>query len=297
MDTISWGTPPVGLFNFPIELWQRNGRFAERGLDLTLSSHLTGEEYGARIREGAYDMGQIGTPVFLPAAVGSREYAVVSVGFCDFAPFYLVAAPEVGGLSDCRGEKVVINKRMTCPGSLLEWHARQEGLSIDDFSVVELMKDSSFDNYGQAFADGIERGAFRIGILYEPYVSLVERRFGWRVLADYADLLRPANYGILLYARRRWIEDKPDLVRRMVQAYFAAAGYGVDHPAELRPFAEQLPFVTADDIENAMRRDGRHWLREPSLDWGFLERVEEELKTQRRVPADYDIRDYVAAIG
>ena len=31
-----------------------------------------------------------------------------------------------------------------------------------------------------------------------------ERRFGWRVLADYADLLRPANYGILLYARRRF---------------------------------------------------------------------------------------------
>ncbi len=295
MDKVNWGTPPVGLFNFPIELWHKTGRFAERGLDLTLSSHLTGEEYGARIRSGAYDMGQIGTPVFLPAAVGSREYAVVSVGFCDFAPFYLVAAPQVGRLADCRGEKVVINKRMTCPGSLLEWHARQEGLTIDDFSVVELMKDSPFDNYGQAFADGIERGAFRIGILYEPYVSLVERRYGWRVLADYADLLRPANYGILLYARRRWIEEKPQLVRRMVHAYFAAAAWGVDHPAELRPFASQLPFVTEDDIENAMRRDGRHWLREPSLDWAFLKRVEEELKTQCRVPADYDIRDYVAA--
>ena len=73
MDSINWGTPPVGLFNFPIEAWQRGGRFAERGLDLTLSSHLTGEEYGARIRAGAYDMGQIGTPVFLPAAVGSRR--------------------------------------------------------------------------------------------------------------------------------------------------------------------------------------------------------------------------------
>ena len=295
MDSINWGTPPVGLFNFPIEAWQRGGRFAERGLDLTLSSHLTGEEYGARIRAGAYDMGQIGTPVFLPAAVGSREYAVVSIGFCDFAPFYLVAAPEVGRLADCRGEKVVINKRMTCPGSLLEWHARQEGLTIGDFSVVELMKDSAFDNYGQAFADGVERGAFRIGIQYEPYVSLVERRYGWRVLADYADLLRPANYGILLYARRRWIDEKPELVRRMVHSYFAAASWGVDHPAELRPFASQLPFVTEDDIENAMRRDGRHWLREPSLDWAFLKRVEQELVTQKRVPADYDIRDYVAA--
>jgi len=295
MDTVSWGTPPVGLFNFPIELWQTTGRFAERGLDLKLSSHLTGEEYAARIRAGAYDMGQIGTPVFLPAAVGSREYAVVSVGFCDFAPFYLVAAPGVNRLSDCRGEKVVINKRMTCPGSLLEWHARQEGLTIDDFEVVELMQDSAFDNYGQAFADGIEHGAFRIGILYEPYVSLALRRFGWRVLADYADLLRPANYGILLCARRRWIAEKPDLVRRMVQAYFAAATWGVEHPAALRPFASQLPFVSEDDIERAMRRDGPHWLREPSLDWAFLARVEQELKTQRRVPADYDIRDYVAA--
>ncbi|MGK2943086.1 MAG: ABC transporter substrate-binding protein [Immundisolibacter sp.] len=295
MDAVNWGTPPVGLFNFPIELWQKTGRFAERGLELSLSSHLTGEEYGARIRAGVYDMGQIGTPVFLPAAVGSREYAVVSVGFCDFAPFYLVAAPGVERLADCRAEKVVINKRMTCPGSLLEWHARQEGLTIDDFDVVELMRDSAFDNYGQAFADGVQRGAFRIGILYEPYVSLVERQYGWRVLADYADLLRPANYGILLYARRRWIDQKPELVRRMVQAYFAAAAYGVEHPAALRPFAAQLPFVSEDDIERAMHRDGPHWLREPSLDSAFLRRVEQELKVQQRVPADYSIRDYVAA--
>lgn len=295
MDTVNWGTPPVGLFNFPVERWQRDGRFAERGLNLTLSSHLTGEEYGARIREGAYDMGQIGTPVFLPAAVGSREYAVVSVGFCDFAPFYLVAAPGVQRLADCRGEAVIINKRMTCPGSLLEWHARQEGLTAGDFDVVELMKDSAFDNYGQAFADGVQKGAFRIGILYEPYASLIERRHGWRVLADYADLLRPANYGILLYARRRWIEERPELVRRTVGAYFEAITDACEQPASLRPFAAQLPFVSEDDIEQAMLRERRHWRREPSLDWAFLKRVEQELITQRRVPADYDIRDYVAA--
>ena len=52
---------------------------------------------------------------------------------------------------------------MPCPGSLLEWHARQEGLTIDQFKVVEMMQDSAFDNYGQAFADGIERGPFRTG--------------------------------------------------------------------------------------------------------------------------------------
>jgi len=143
-------------------------------------------------------MGQIGTPVFLPAAVGSREYAVVSVGFCDFRAVLSGCRAGVGRLSDCRGEKVIINKRMTCPGSLLEWHARQEGLTIDDFSVVELMKDSAFDNYGQAFADGIERGAFRIGILYEPYVSLVARRLRLARAGGLRDLLRPANYGILL---------------------------------------------------------------------------------------------------
>lgn len=295
MHNVNWGAPPVGLFNFPIEAWQRSGRFAERELDLVLSSHLTGEEYGARIRAGAYDMGQVGTPVFLPAVVGSAEYAVVSVGFCDFAPFYLVAAPDVAHLADCRGETIVINKRMTCPGSLLEWHARQEGLTLDDFPVVELMRDSAYDNYGQAFAEGVARDVFRIGILYEPYVSLVERRYGWHVLADYADLLRSANYGILLYARRRWIEEQPELVRRMVHAYFAAMAWGVDHPAELRPFASRLPLVTEDDIETAMRREGRYWLREPSLDWAFLKRVEQELVIQQRVPTDYDIGAHIAA--
>ena len=80
MDTIRWGNPPTGLFNFPVEYWASTGRFADFDLELHTSTHLTGQEYGAQIRAGTYDMGQIGTPVFLPAALGSQEYAVVSIG-------------------------------------------------------------------------------------------------------------------------------------------------------------------------------------------------------------------------
>lgn len=36
MDTVNRDAPPVGLFNFPIKLWQQTGRFAGRGLQLTL---------------------------------------------------------------------------------------------------------------------------------------------------------------------------------------------------------------------------------------------------------------------
>ena len=238
-------------------------------------------------------MGQIGTPVFLPAAEGSDEYAVISAGLCDFAPFYLVAAPGVHALADCRGEAFVLNKRLTCPGSLLAWHSRQEGLSADDFAVVELMRQSRHDNYGRAFLEGARGGEFRIGILYEPYVSVIERELGWQVLADYATLLRPANYGILLYARRSWLHERPELVRAMVAQYFAAAAWGRDNADALGPYAAQLEFVTPADVMRAVARDAPHWRLESGADPAFLTRVQDELIIQRRVAADYRIQDYV----
>lgn len=293
METVRWGQPPVGLFNFPLELWQDQGGFAHAGIRLDARSHLTGEEYGAQIRAGAYDMGHIGTPVFLPAALHTREYALVSAGICDFAPFYLVAAPGVHALADCAGETFVINKQLTCPGSLLAWHARQEGLSAEDFDVVELMRHSPHDNYGRAFLEGARAGRFRIGILYEPYVSVLERELGWQVLADYAQRLRPANYGLLLYARRSWLAEQPALVQRVVGEYFAAAAHARSNPAALRGFAHALDFVEEADLERAAVREGRLWRLEPGADPAFLARVEQELITQGRVPANYRIAEHV----
>ncbi|MBL4622220.1 MAG: ABC transporter substrate-binding protein [Immundisolibacteraceae bacterium] len=297
MDSINWGSPPVGLFNFPLDLWTEQGQFADRGIDLNTHTHLTGQEYGNNIRQGVYDMGHIGTPVFLPAAVGSDEYAVISIGVCDYAPFYFVADPAVGSLADCKGEAFVINKFKTCPHSLLKWHARQHGLSEHDFQAIELMADSQFDNYGMAFLDGVQNQRFRAGILYEPYVSMIEREFGWRVLGDYPEIARPANYAILLYARRSWIEHKPELVKKMMTAYFDCAASGRDNVEGLADYAEKFPFIQPADVRSAISRETRHWQLKPGLDWDLLKRVEVELVEQQLVPGDYQIKDYIAEVA
>lgn len=297
MATINWGSPPVGLFNFPLDLWAEQGKFAERGIQLNGNTHLTGQEYGKNIQRGIYDMGHIGTPVFLPAAVGSEEYAVISIGVCDYAPFYFVADPAIDSLADCKGEVFVINKYKTCPHSLLKWHARQYDLTEQDFGVIELMADSQFDNYGMAFLDGIENQRFRAGILYEPYVSMVEREFGWRVLGDYPEIARPANYAILLYARRSWIEKTPELVKQMMTAYFDCAAGGVDDADTLVVYADKFPFIKPVDVRTAIERESGHWKLRSGLDWPLLERVEAELIEQELVPADYTIGDYVADLN
>lgn len=295
MDLINWGSPPVGLFNFPLDLWAEQGKFAQRGIDLHPNTHLTGQEYGRNIQRGIYDMGHIGTPVFLPAAVGSSEYAVISIGVSDYAPFYFVADPALESLADCKGETFVINKFKTCPHSLLKWHSRQYGLTEDDFEVVELMADSQFDNYGMAFLDGIANRRFCAGILYEPYVSMIEREYGWRVLGDYPEISRPANYAILLYARRSWIEQWPELVMRMVSAYFDCARAGRDSADALATYAQKFPFIEPVDVRNAIERESRHWKLSMGLDQALLQRVESELIEQQLVPADYSIADYVAS--
>ena len=161
---IDWGLNPRGIFNLPLEYAAARGAFGE-GLKLEFHNHVTGAHYGARLKGGTFDIGQIGTPVYFPAVAAGDDYEIVTVGVCNYPPFYLVAEPAVRSLAALRGETVAINKRGTCNENLLLWHANEEKVREQDLRILEVMAAADCDDYGAAFIKAAGEGKFRAGVL------------------------------------------------------------------------------------------------------------------------------------
>ncbi len=276
---IEWGLNPRGIFNLPLEYASARGVFGQ-GLKIAFHNHRTGAEYGIRLKACAFDIGQIGTPVYFPAVEGRGDYEIVTVGICNYPPFYLVAEPGVGNLSALRGATVAINRRGTCAESLLLWHLNEEGLSESDLRVFEVMAAADCDSYGAAFIKGVQGRHFKAGIIFEPFVTYLESVAGWKVIADYPRMVVPSNYCLLLYVRKAWADNYPDALAHLVADYFIAVDYARNHLEEMVGALAPLPYVSGSQLLTALRREVPLWNAAPLLDNAVLGRAREVWRQQ-----------------
>ena len=283
---IDWGINPRGIFNLPLEYAIARGVFG-RDLEIVVHDHPTGADYGARLEAGAYDMGQVGTPVYLPAAAAGENYEIVSVGVCNYPPFYLVAEPGIANFAALRGESVAINRRKTCPESLLSWHAHEEGVGEDELNIVEVMAAAASTEYGSAFIRGAGEKRFKAGVLYEPFVSFMEQTAGWKIIGDYPRMAVPSNYCLLLYARKAWARDHREIMDALVSDYFNAVRYARDHLEEMIRVVAPLPRVSGSQLLSALRREAGLWNTEPLVDHAVFAQSSKESERQGRLPANY----------
>lgn len=283
---IHWGLNPRGIFNLPLEYAVSRGVFG-KGQDVSLRDHLTGAHYGSALKAGAFDIGQIGTPVYFPAVANSDVYEIVSVGICNYPPFYLVADPAVPGMHALRGETIAVNKKKTCAENLLLWHAHEEGIHEHELKILEVMAESECDSYGAAFIKGASEGKFKAGVLYEPYVSYIEDVAGWKIIGDYPRIIEPSNYCLLLYVRKSWAQENPEVMSRLITDYFDAIKYASAHLEDMLSSVAPLPGITKTQMLAAFRREVPRWNTEPLIDHAVLDRACDELRRQNRLPADY----------
>lgn len=290
---IDWGLNPRGIFNLPLEYAVSRGVFG-KGVELKLHGHITGAHYGASLKARAYDIGQVGTPVYFPAAAAGDEYEIATVGICNYPPFYLVAEPTARSLSALRGEPVAINKKGTCAENLLRWHANEERVSEDELRIFEVMATTDEDDYGAAFIKAAAEGRFRAGVLYEPYVSYMEDKVGWKIVGDYPRIVSPSNYCLLLYVRKRWARANTEVMNRLVSDYFRAIEYARGRLDDMVDALAPLPYVSRAQLLAALRREVSLWNAAPLADHAVLNRACDELRRQGRLPQSYRPRIFGA---
>ncbi len=282
-----WGNPPAGIYNAPVYLGFQKGIFGAAGARIEVRDNLTGADYTRALVAGAYDLGHIGTPPLFAALSQTRQYVLVGIGLVRYPPFYLLVPPGVRSLRDLKGKTFALNKLQTCPHSILRTLLRQEGMGEEEVRIMTLVE-------GWAMVQAMGREEVEAAVLWEPYVSYVERALGWRVLAEGRKAMVPSNYGFVLYARRLLWQNEPELVREVLASYGRSVRLVRQNPSAAAPLVhEGIPHVALPDVEGALKREVPCWSEDPTLHLSFFSRILQELTLQGVVPQGFELGSFL----
>ncbi|MGE5607086.1 MAG: ABC transporter substrate-binding protein, partial [Bacteroidota bacterium] len=119
--------------------------------------------------------------------------------------------------------------------------------------------------------------------------SIVEAKGTGRLLAKGWTYLPTFHTGVLV-ASNNFIKKHPDLVRRLVAAYFRANTYAKTHPDELLDFGSKYLNVDRQILKVALEREKVIWENKPQVDLNALadtQKIQLELGFQNQI---YDVK-------
>ncbi len=267
-------------------LGQAKGIFHVPGSELTLFENLTGADYTEELVKGTFDMGTCGTPPLMAALERTDAYAVVGTSNSNFPPFYLIATESIQGVEALDGKVIAINKFSTCPDSIIRHVLTNAGVLLGNVKIVALVTPPKF-------IEAIVHNEIHAAMLWEPWVSYVERVFNWHVVVDCPKVIQPSNWAHLLYVRRSILNDRPDLVRDYISVYQKSIEYAKNNMHELLSLDYPVDYVTAEDIEKAVKREVPLWNTNTVFDKVIAETAERDLKNQKMISVAFSLQSFV----
>jgi len=267
-------------------LGRAKGIFHVPGSELTLFENLTGADYTEELVKGTFDMGTCGTPPLMVALERTDAYAVVGTSNSNFPPFYLIAPESIQGVEALDGKVIAINKFRTCPDSIIRHVLTNAGVSLGNVKIVALVTPAKF-------IEAIVNNEIHAAMLWEPWVSYMERVFNWHVVVDCPKVIQPSNWAHLLYVRRSILNDRPDLVRDYISVYQKSIEYAKNNMHELLSLDYPVDYVTAEDIEKAIKREVPLWNTNTVFDKVIAETAERDLKNQKMISVGFSLQSFV----
>ena len=264
-----------GQHDWPFLMALDRGFFADQGIDLSIRVVPGGDALARAMGRGEIDLGRMGTPPFLQA-VGNGSFAdgriVASSVIGNLDHFLLVVRPEITDLAQLRGRTVGVLSRGSCDGHLMRMLLTRAGLDPDrDVRYRELW--SQYETL-----DGMASGELSAQLMVEPLVAMGEAAGVLRVVEP-ASVAEPHFQWGLLVARAAFVEQQPDLLRRLVRAYLRGVRYCVQHPAALRALLLRQP-VAYDPavLDRALTRTLPIWNTTGAVDVPGLQRAIEMMR-------------------
>lgn len=238
LTPLTWGhANQGGQHDWPFLMALDQGFFADEGIDLTVQVIPGGDALARAMGRGQIHIGRMGTPPFLQA-VGNGSFPdgriVASSVIGNLDHFLLVVRPEITDLAQLRGRTVGVLSRGSCDGHLMRMLLARAGLDPDrDVRYHELW--SQYETL-----DGMASGELAAQLMVEPLVALGEAAGALRVVEP-ASVAEPHFQWGLLVARAAFVDEQPELLRRLLRGYLRGVRHCVDHPAALRALLLRQP--------------------------------------------------------
>ncbi|UNK16923.1 ABC transporter substrate-binding protein [Paenibacillus sp. N3/727] len=270
--------PLSGVSGLAVSFGAEKGFFKEEGLDVEF---ISTKDPIAGLTSKDIDVVDVATTTAIVAAGKGAPIKIVSSMFRTKGPFYLIASPGIDRVEDLKGKKVGV----AVFGSGLEVYTRvileKHGINADDVTLVA-------NSTHQAAYASLETGQVDATIIHEPFASSVEKEGKGKIIATGWDYLPTFHTGVLA-ARQGILEDQPELVEKLIRAYFKSQEYAKSHPEEFKEYYLKNIDIDPDVLDQSLKREDVLWENNPDVNVDALkdtQKIQKELGFQDEI---YDV--------
>lgn len=228
--------------------------FKKHGLNVELVRFESGPDMGTALLGGSIQIGMIGTPGLINAAVAGRPLVAIvdngsntvgPTGFEYYTGLVVLDGSPVRDLGDLKGKKIALNVLKANSESqtvmqILRWNRENPSRALD------LNKDVTFVviPFGSMPA-ALEKGIVDVASMIEPFMTQLSMRQKVRIVSpvSYALPAWPVSFGIV---RRDFGEKNVDVLQKYRESWFEAVRWIRANQGEARVIMQKYAGVPED---------------------------------------------------
>jgi len=273
LEKVVWGAPSFWIERFPLYWGIHQEYFKDQGIDLHIQYSCGGPELARAFNGGSVHIGEMGLPPFATAYQQGMSARIIGSSVIQQLDHYLAARPDIISIDGLAGRRIGILSGGSCDDYFIRKILATREIDLDgDVELVPLGKD-----YGKPglIADRHVDAAFVV----EPQLARGEHEGLLRVIDRVADYYPRYQWGIIL-ASPAWLNQKMDLLGRLMYAFRKACRSIKDHPGLTIALGSRIFGVAPEVFEIALMRDLPRWGINAKLDRAGLQNalnVQEEM--------------------
>jgi NitT/TauT family transport system substrate-binding protein len=215
------------------------GTFQEKlgNTELETSTFNAGPQVVEALNSGALDASYIGPNPAINAFAQSGGESIRIISGATSGGAFLVVKPDIKNAKDLDGKKIASPQLGNTQDVALRTWLKKKGLETDtagggEVSIVPQENAQTLDLFKQGQIDG--------AWVPEPWATRLKDEGGGKVLVDERKLWPNGQYVTThLIVRTKFLDDNPDVVKKLLEGHVAATALIRDDPARAEQFVGQ----------------------------------------------------------
>ena len=283
------------IFYAPLYVAIENGYFKDNGIDIELILTSGADKVSAAVLSGDVEVGFAGPEATIYVYNGGeKDYLQIFGGLTKRDGQFIIGRKNNKdfSLEDLKGKEILVGRKGGMPALNFINALKNEGIDIDE---VDLNYSIDFASLSGAFIGG--NGDFVN--LFEPNASLLQKNNQGYIIDSIGKYSGEMPY-TTFYARKSYIKNNKDIVKKFVKSISQGLNYTNTHSAKdiAKVISKQFPDNSINDLELMIQnyKDADSWLTNTYITKESYENLQNLLidnkLTKELAPYDKLIKNY-----